>query len=319
MGDLGGYSTSQVVYHSERNWRNLSQSIVDKTVSVVYEQDLSNTKWSTSTESITFRYALGTSAQGTKLGQHASTSYSKVWTFDLKNGVISSSGSDTLKIVHGIIMTVAWALLVTIGIFSSRFRVFLFQKSQNKAMWFFMHRGIQICAVIFVLIAFGLAVYFIQDDGSAHFSNLHECMGLTVVILAVLQPINAWFRPHAPKKGQTKSIGRFVWEIIHKLFGYVTWILAQIAIYLGIKHLTTKTIYLQALLVYELVIVGTFILLSMYNAFCFKPAPPIPAAGQKRLIQNNESMPFYQASPASTRSMRGSFKSPVIDIDKSDS
>ena len=91
-------------------------------------------------------------------------------------------------------MTVAWSLLVTIGIFSSRFRVLLFQKSKNKAMWFFVHRGIQICAVILVLIAFGIAVYFVQDDGTAHFSNLHECMGLAVTILAALQPgVNNFF------------------------------------------------------------------------------------------------------------------------------
>ena len=38
--DLASYSTSGVVYHPERNWRNISQTISDKTVSIVYEQDL---------------------------------------------------------------------------------------------------------------------------------------------------------------------------------------------------------------------------------------------------------------------------------------
>lgn len=279
--DLSSYSTSGVVYRAERNWRKVSQSIVGKSVSLVYEQDLDNTKWSTSTGSISFRYAWGSSAQETKLGPHTSTSYSKVWTFDLANGAISSSGTDTLKIIHGIVMTVAWSLLVTIGVFASRFRLFLFQRIADKAMWFYVHRGIQYFAVLCVLIAFGMAVYFIQEDGTAHFSNTHECLGLSVTILAFLQPINAYLRPHAAKKGLDKSIGRWAWEITHKSFGYVTWILSQVAIYFGIQQLTTDDIYIRALFIYDGVVIGLFGILWVYNTFCF-----IPSVATKRLLKH---------------------------------
>eukprot|EP01084_Bolivina_argentea_P045650 84031_1 len=267
--DLGGKVSSQVVYHKERDWTKLEQNIKDNTVSIIYSQNLTNTKWSIYTRSITFRYAYGTSSQGTKLEQHTVDDKSEIYTFNLVTGAISTADSNAIQTAHGIIMIVSWSLLTTIGIFSSRYRLVIYQKSRNKAMWFFVHRGVQCTVVVLVLIGFGIAIYFTQDNDNKHFSNPHECVGLTVVILAVLQPINAWFRPHPPGKNMSKSIGRLTWEIIHKSFGYITWIMAQIAIYLGIGQLSDKTIYKTVFIIWVIIVFCVFVLLYIYNSFCF--------------------------------------------------
>eukprot|EP01083_Nonionella_stella_P095260 267379_1 len=266
--DLGAKQISAVVYHEERNWKKIEQTVIHRKVSLVYEQPLQHTKWNIFTKRIDFRYAWGSAEQGTVLQQHGPTSTSKLWTFNLATGHVSASGWNTLQTVHGIIMFVSWSVLATIGIFSSRFRGILCQNATHKAMWFFVHRGVQSSVVLLVLVGVSIAVYFTCDDGETHFSNRHEHFGLGVVIVAVLQPINAWFRPHPPGKHESKSCGRFVWESVHKIFGYCAWIVAQYTIYLGIGRLTTDTLYRTVFLGWVGGVVAVFLILGFWNAFC---------------------------------------------------
>ena len=279
---LNAKSISSVVYHEERDWQKITQNTVDGTASLEYKIDLSKTKWTTSTSTIEFNYAWGTSSQGVVLGEHSASSVSsQTYKFNLVTGTVTTSNDNGIKTAHGIIMIIAWAILTTIGIFSSRYRGILYKNSKNKALWFFVHRGVQCFVVILVLIGFGIAVYFTQNDDNPHFSNTHEIMGLIVVIFGFLQPINAWFRPHPPKKGQSKSIGRLSWEIIHKSFGYITWLLSQITIYLGIKRLTSDTTYLDIFIAWISTIFFIFICLWIYQSFCFDEAPTRKHGGGK--------------------------------------
>jgi hypothetical protein len=59
-------------------------------------------------------------------------------------------------------------------------------------------------------------------------------MGWFVMVLGVLQPLNAFFRPPATKHGETKEKKRFMWEILHKGSGYCAVLLALVTVYLGI-------------------------------------------------------------------------------------
>ena len=55
------------------------------------------------------------------------------------------------------------------------------------------------------------------------------------MVLGVLQPVNAFFRPHAPKVSEAKEKKRLAWEIVHKSSGYVAVALALFTIWLGIS------------------------------------------------------------------------------------
>jgi hypothetical protein len=59
-------------------------------------------------------------------------------------------------------------------------------------------------------------------------------MGWLVMVLGVLQPVNAYFRPPPTKHGETKGKKRFLWEILHKCFGYCAVVLAIVTVFLGI-------------------------------------------------------------------------------------
>ena len=45
-------------------------------------------------------------------------------------------------------------------------------------------------------------------------------MGMTVIIIGLLQLINALIRPHPPQKGEARALKCLVWEIVHKCSGY---------------------------------------------------------------------------------------------------
>ena len=62
---------------------------------------------------------------------------------------------------------------------------------------------------------------------------------MTVMILGLLQPLNAFLRPHAPEGEETKSNARFAWEILHKSTGWLAVLLAVPTIVLGTMSLPT--------------------------------------------------------------------------------
>ena len=81
--------------------------------------------------------------------------------------------------------------------------------------------------------------YFLRSTPVALFCHLfpkqaqaHGAMGLIVMILGLLQPLNAFFRPHN-QPGEEKSKHRQYWEYVHKGSGYFAIVLAVPTIFLG--------------------------------------------------------------------------------------
>merc|ERR1712032_1610140 len=60
----------------------------------------------------------------------------------------------------------------------------------------------------------------------------HGSIGVIIMILGILQPINAFFRPHK-EKGHAPSTKRRVWEMLHKGSGYTAVLLAIVNIAIG--------------------------------------------------------------------------------------
>merc|ERR1712032_1240760 len=92
--------------------------------------------------------------------------------------------------------------------------------------------------------------------GGTHLADAHHIVGLVVVVLAFLQPLNAYFRPDKPStdddddndqhdeitaaaaKNQTwckrRMTARSIWEFCHKMSGRLTVVLAWTNAFLGI-------------------------------------------------------------------------------------
>merc|ERR1712232_307698 len=163
-------------------------------------------------------------------------------------------------------MWTAWAILASVGIMSSAFRWIL----PSGPVWFYIHRGVQTLVVLLTAIGFVIAVIFTQKKDKPHFENTHMIVGLVVVIVAVLQPMNALCRGHPAGTNEQKTLKRGIWEVVHKLFGYGTWILGCYAAMLGLQLMGKDRLADLHLYVWCAVLLAMYIGLTVIGCFVTK-------------------------------------------------
>ena len=256
-------STSNVIREEHYTWTENSVVETGDTITVDYSQTLDKTEFTRSTESVTIRAAWGS---GLTLTQHSYGAYSDgSIELDLLTGESTFVAVDyTMEDTHGVLMWLAWAILAPIGIMASTFRWLL----PEGPIWFQIHRGVQAGVVLLTVIGFIIAVVFTEDKNTKHFSNNHMVAGLIVTILAILQPVNAFFRAHPPSdgwKGGIKPTARVVWEYVHKGSGYFAWILAEIAIAFGLRLRDHDTLAYVHIFFWCLVTLMVYVGLSVYG------------------------------------------------------
>lgn len=131
-------------------------------------------------------------------------------------------------LIHAILMFASWGVLLPFGALIPRF---LKQRLAKRGLWFKLHKYLQSVGLLVSLA--GLAIVFARPEfGSVN--TWHGYLGLAVIGLGVLQPLNAFVRPPPSKEGARKSHGRLMWEILHKGVGWGTLVLAAVTIFLGI-------------------------------------------------------------------------------------
>lgn len=86
----------------------------------------------------------------------------------------------------------------------------------------------------------GFAAIVAHKTGVKHFSAPHEIIGLIVVIVGSLQPLNAQLR-HLPFVGHPspegeRTLGRKVWEVMHRGLGYLAVFGGVLNVCLGIYY-----------------------------------------------------------------------------------
>jgi len=85
--------------------------------------------------------------------------------------------------------------------------------------------------LLFVIIAWCIGIFRI---GSGHYTG-HFAIGTLAFLIALLQPINAVFRPHAPKEGEAPTRTRRVWNTLHHWAGRSAIFCAFVNFCLGLK------------------------------------------------------------------------------------
>ena len=63
----------------------------------------------------------------------------------------------------------------------------------NLPFWFKFHVGVQRVGLVVAIAGFGVAVA--MQHAGRHFVSTHSILGLTVMVVGVMQPINAMIRP----------------------------------------------------------------------------------------------------------------------------
>jgi DOMON domain len=233
------------------------------------------------TQSNFFLYALG---RDNAFGQHATRNSFALNFADTSGSAIQTTGSSgppnkSLWITHGIMMAIAWAILVPIAIGTSILRSLL--PLRPVGLWFQIHRGLNMLGVSLTIAGFSIAVHLINKEQGAsavHFKTLqHHKVGLVVFVFACYQAINGIFRPNLPHKPEPakevtekgdeevaneeddtngnkdgqfadkkddqppkKALIRVIWEYVHRIFGTITLGLAWYNCSTGITAFNNK-------------------------------------------------------------------------------
>lgn len=150
---------------------------------------------------------------------------------DFSSGAVKVPAPDARKIAHGALMFASWGVLLQFGSAFARYA-----KPLPNAMWFKVHRIVQIAGFVISIAGFILAIVMTKGK---HFNTTsgHAQVGLTVMILGIIQVALALFRPNPANLGQVKSIVRVIWEFLHWWMGRIALVLAVAAIFLGLQEI----------------------------------------------------------------------------------
>ncbi|KAJ8277994.1 hypothetical protein GJAV_G00082560 [Gymnothorax javanicus] len=143
---------------------------------------------------------------------------------------ISGSRSPLLMKFHGALMLVAWMTTVKTGIIIARYFKDDWRDKflRGQAVWFQVHRTLMILTVLLTSVAFSLPFFY--RGGWSHRAGAHPYLGCTVMVLAGIQPVMAFFRP------PPQSSRRYIFNWMHFGAGTIAEIIAVVAIFLGIHQ-----------------------------------------------------------------------------------
>jgi hypothetical protein len=127
-------------------------------------------------------------------------------------------------VYHGTLMVLSWGLLLPCGVISAHFL------KHRGPMWFRLHRGIQVTGLLLAIGGFVIALTQLPIPPGVLTATTHKVTGMVIMGLGILQPINAFFRPHPCKEGDSDDLKgiRQRWEFVHKSTGFAALGLALI-------------------------------------------------------------------------------------------
>lgn len=164
-------------------------------------------------------------------------------------------------------MVISWGGLLPLGaVAANRLRSTAGQDEGPPKAWFKLHRNLQIAGWFLQILGFLAAIWYVQEN-STHFDSPHTIIGLVVVIIGTLQPLNAAVRPHPPGEGEKKSVSRLAFEVVHKGLGWLAVVLGVTNCVIGIVLLSSKG--------FESV---TVIVAAVITAICMLPTTTLLAA-----------------------------------------
>lgn len=130
---------------------------------------------------------------------------------------------------HASMMIIGWGTLLPLGVIIAK----LGRHLEPNGLWFKIHRPLQITGLCFAIVGWIIALsQFNALEYGTGDRTVHTYMGMLVMTMGLLQPINAFCRPHI-YPDQEKTTARFWWEVLHKSFGYIAVLLAIVVISIG--------------------------------------------------------------------------------------
>lgn len=172
-----------------------------------------------------------------------------------------------LRLFHGLTMFLSWGLLLPIGIFAARFG-----RHYPNALWFKIHRPVQMLGVVLQTAGF-IAIVLDVPVGAFSYQP-HSAIGAFVFIVGILQPVNAFFRPHK-EAGSEPTRGRVWWERIHLWSGRVALVLGMLNPFGGFQAIGAHSAVVTAYTVWFATYWAAYIGLSLAGEPVRSPAAQV--------------------------------------------
>ena len=146
---------------------------------------------------------------------------------------------DPLLWAHMVLMSLSWGLLLPCGVLAALLLRGSPQTLGGAPIWFQGHRALQSIGWALQLAGL-LCIVALKARSGSHFSTAHEQLGLVVVVIGSLQPVNAVLRHLScighPSTDGGKSVGRRAWEWGHKGLGYGAVVLGAVNVVVGVVY-----------------------------------------------------------------------------------
>jgi len=162
-----------------------------------------------------------------------------------------------LKVFHGIIQWLAFAVLFPFGMLWARFG----RTVGSEGTWFKVHRAAQTLACC--LAAIGFVTAFIMVQG-AHFQPpFHGQTGILLMAWVIAQGVYGYVRPHRVEgKARLQPLARRIFELAHPLSGYLIFVLALVQIFSGLVYFDVSLGIVIAAAVFSFVSIVAFAVLE---------------------------------------------------------
>ncbi|KAM7274655.1 hypothetical protein ACFE04_016521 [Oxalis oulophora] len=171
----------------------------------------------------------GLYVQGYSPTIHPTTSndLSSIAILDILSGSAAAQHDNTrtLRIVHGMINTISWGIMLPIGAITARY---LRQIESIGPTWFYAHAGIQVSGICLGTVGFGIGIR-LGDLSPGVVYSLHKKLGIATFCLGWLQMMALLFRP------KTTNKFRRYWKSYHHFVGYACVVLGVVNVFQGFE------------------------------------------------------------------------------------
>ncbi|WOK95057.1 hypothetical protein Cni_G03764 [Canna indica] len=134
--------------------------------------------------------------------------------------------------VHGFMMFVAWGILLPGGILAARYL-----KHVKGDGWYQLHVYLQYSGIAIMLLG---VLFAAAELRGFYIASVHVKFGVTAIILACSQPVNAYLRPKKPADDEVASLKRIIWEYFHVISGRGAIIVGVAALFSGMYNLGNR-------------------------------------------------------------------------------
>lgn len=140
---------------------------------------------------------------------------------------------------HALLMTLAWAVLVPVGVFMAAYhKNFIGNKDCcGTKLWFVLHRLLVLAGVTLNII--GFILIFVHVGGyskfTANFHKAHPILGIIVMVFSVINPVMGMLRPGLDSKH------RELFNACHSIVGYLAYSIAFATLMIGTRLNSANT------------------------------------------------------------------------------